>query len=109
MVDHSQAVSDAIQDIRQTIQEQKQMSKGPKCRRWFSENSPEMVLVSEIERLQSVLKALAADYYELAKSTVDDPFSPAYEHVLFQLEVVKQAIATSKNHVESFRQAAKFL
>lgn len=102
MGDHSQAVSDAIQDIRQTIQEQKQMSKGPKCRR-FSENSPEMVLVSEIERLQSVLKALVADYYELAKSTVDDPFSPAYEHVLSQLEVVKQAIATSKNHVESFR------
>lgn len=61
-------------------------------------------LVSEIDRLRSVLKGLAVRYYELAQSTFEDPFSPAYEQVLAELATVKQVLLTSDKQVQMYRE-----
>ena len=102
---YSQTVTDAIQDIRRTLDERRQKHGQ---REQTNEPAPEQVdpvgsLLSELDRIRTLLKAISVRYYQLAQDTIADPFSKEYEEVLRQLASVKKALVTSEERVRRYR------
>ena len=104
MADPSEFVRDAIKDIRLTLRKQRQMNQRTVKSNLASPVSRDIsCLVSEVERLRAVLKGLSARYRELAEDTFADPFSPAYEQALAELEMVQQVLDASEKRLQLYR------
>lgn len=105
MGNYSQTVTDAIQDIRRTLEERRQAhgqlgqtNKTAPAQAEHVEN-----LLSEIDRLRTLLKVISVRYYQLAQNAIPDPFSKEYEEVLAQLASVKKTLMASEERVKAYR------
>lgn len=103
---HSEKVVSSMEDIHRTLKEARRnysVSGRPIPRSVPSKDVEK--LVSEIDRLSTVLKSVAYSYEKLANETIEDPFSNAYEDVMLQLESVRRAIEKAEQCVKSHRTA----
>lgn len=105
MAAQSETVLQSMDHIHRTLKEARRLhGLGSRPAAIQSTQSHDVTqLVSEIERLSSMLKSVAHSYEQLANTTISDPFSQEYEEVLLQLYSVKKALNKAETRVKTYR------
>lgn len=109
MAAQSETVAQSMDDIHRTLKEARRThGLGSRPVKTPARRTQDVTpLVSEIDRLSSMLKSVAHSYEQLANAVFSDPFSQEYEEVLLQLDSVKRVLSKAESCVKAHRNGIK--
>lgn len=104
MASQNETVTQSMDYIHRALKEARRMyGLGSRPTKTEASQTQEVtLLLSEIDRLSSMLKSVAHSYEQLANEAISDPFSQEYEVVLLQLDSVKRVLSKAETRVKAY-------